>query len=128
MGGVNFGGTSRTGEVTPDLKTRGARLRLAMRVRGVNKLSVLAATIGTSESAVCRWCNNENMTLDNIVRVCVSLNVSADWLLLGRGHMDMHQSGTVSLLPHLYQLIMPMAPNMREQVAGILRMLATELS
>ena len=128
MMSVENRGKKARGIQEPSLQTRGARLRRAMNARGMNKLSVLAASIGASESAVCRWCNDESMTLDHIERVCVSLNISADWLLLGRGHMDQHRANATPPLAHLYPLMADMAPHMRKQIALFLRMLVAELS
>lgn len=70
------------------IAARGARLSYAMRHRGFNKLSVLAHHLGVTESAVSRWRGQGNMTVNNIIAVCDVLDVSADWLLLGRGAME----------------------------------------
>lgn len=71
-----------------DIAARAARLSYAMRHRGFNKLSVLAHRLGVTESAVSRWRGQGNMTVTNVTAVCAALDVSADWLLLGRGAMD----------------------------------------
>lgn len=70
-------------------KNRGERLMAAMKARRIPKLSVLAAALNVSESAVSRWRRNGPMTVDNVEAVCRFLDISADWLLLGRGSMDL---------------------------------------
>lgn len=74
---------------------RGRRIRKAMGQRRINKHCALAAAMGVSESAVSRWCQGGPMTLTNVIALCQYLDVSADWLLLGRGDMEQHrQSAT----------------------------------
>jgi transcriptional regulator with XRE-family HTH domain len=70
-------------------ENRGERLMAAMKARRIPKLSVLAAALNVSESAVSRWRRNGPMTVDNVEAVCRFLDISADWLLLGRGSMDL---------------------------------------
>jgi predicted transcriptional regulator len=45
---------------------RGNRLGEAMHARGVYKLSVLAALLGVTESAVSRWRHSGAMTVENV--------------------------------------------------------------
>jgi transcriptional regulator with XRE-family HTH domain len=71
--------------------TRGERLSAAMAARRVPKLSAMAAELGVSESAISRWRHNGSMTVDNVEAVCRILDISADWLLLARGSMDLHK-------------------------------------
>jgi AraC-like DNA-binding protein/DNA-binding Xre family transcriptional regulator len=74
-----------------DIAARCARLSYAMQHRGPNKLSVLAHDLGVTESVVSRWRGQGNMTdmtVNNVIAVCDVLDVSADWLLLGRGSME----------------------------------------
>ena len=78
-----------------DIAARGARLSYAMRHRGFNKLSVLAYRLGVTESAVSRWRVQGNMTISNVIALCDVLDVSADWLLLGRGAMECRMASSV---------------------------------
>lgn len=90
-----------------DIAARGARLSYAMRHRGFNKLSVLAYRLGVTESAVSRWRAQGNMTISNVIALCDVLDVSADWLLLGRGAMEFRMTEPVeedSFQPWLHQL------------------------
>lgn len=91
----------------------GERLRLAIQHRGMGKLSVVACTVGVTESAVSRWRNGGAMSLGNVAIVCQRLDISADWLVLGRGHMDMHLSdGTVGF-PQIAQNLAKLSPHAR---------------
>lgn len=69
-------------------EARGARLCLAMKARGVMKLCVLSAAMGVSESAVSRWRHGGPITLHNAAQLCGALDISLDWLMLGRGHLN----------------------------------------
>jgi transcriptional regulator with XRE-family HTH domain len=70
---------------------RGERLRLAMDARGVRKQHAFAFQLKVHESAITRWKSNRSLSLDNAIAVCAALDISLDWLLLGRGTMDSHK-------------------------------------
>jgi transcriptional regulator with XRE-family HTH domain len=70
---------------------RGERLRLAMDARGVRKQHAFAFQLKVHESAITRWKANRSFSLDNAIAVCAALDISLDWLLLGRGTMDFHK-------------------------------------
>jgi plasmid maintenance system antidote protein VapI len=70
---------------------RGERLRLAMDARGVRKQHAFAFQLKVHESAITRWKANRSLSLDNAIAVCAALDISLDWLLLGRGTMDFHK-------------------------------------
>ena len=65
----------------------GNRLSYAMRVRGMQKSLVLALAIGVNESTISRWRNSEPISVANAVGLAVALDVSLDWLLIGRGNI-----------------------------------------
>ena len=67
---------------------RGSRLCQAMKVRGLEKLCALAVAMQVSESAISRWRHGGPITLDNAVLLCSALDISLDWLMLGRGRLD----------------------------------------
>jgi hypothetical protein len=70
---------------------RGERLCLAMDARGVRKQHAFAFQLKVHESAITRWKANRSFSLDNAIAVCAALDISLDWLLLGRGTMDSHR-------------------------------------
>jgi plasmid maintenance system antidote protein VapI len=62
-----------------------------MEARGVRKQHALAFQLKVHESAITRWKANRSLSLDNAIAVCAALDISLDWLLLGRGTMDFHK-------------------------------------
>ena len=72
-------------------RDRGRRIRQAFEMKGIRKHSVIAAALRVTEGAVSRWCHGGPMTLANVIGLCEYLDISVDWLLLGRGHVDQHQ-------------------------------------
>lgn len=104
---------------------RGGRLVEAMRTRGLYKLSVLAALLGVTESAVSRWRHNGKMTVENVTSLCVALDISIDWFLTGRGHMDMHKTAESSTPSLIATLAEGLRPHVREQLEGLLHAVIT---
>lgn len=74
----------RTRNQTPP-PLRGNRLAEAMLLRGWNKQTALAEALGVKPSAVSRWLKNGSLSLDHAVALCDFLDISLDWLMLGRG-------------------------------------------
>jgi transcriptional regulator with XRE-family HTH domain len=62
-----------------------------MDARGVRKQHAFAFQLKVHESAISRWKANRSLSLDNAIAVCAALDISLDWLLLGRGTMDSHK-------------------------------------
>jgi plasmid maintenance system antidote protein VapI len=75
------------------MSTRGERIRHALAARGVRKQQALAAELDVHESAITRWKENAAMSLDNAIALGAVLDISLDWLLLGRGTIDSHKTG-----------------------------------
>jgi len=73
------------------MASRGERLRSALAARGYSKQMSLAAKLKVSESAVSRWQQDEGLSLEHAGRLCEALDISLDWLVLGRGDMDLHR-------------------------------------
>jgi len=80
--------------------TLGVRICEAMEYRKLSKLYAVAVALNVTESAVCRWRKNGKMTVENIIALCELLDVSTDWLLLGRGTMDTHRTAQPARAPH----------------------------
>jgi transcriptional regulator with XRE-family HTH domain len=74
-----------------DARRRGERIRVAIEQRGVKKLTALAAELGVTVGALTRWRQGGPMSLDNGIRFCQALDVSLDWLAMGRAHPDHHR-------------------------------------
>jgi len=75
---------------------RGKRLQEAIEARGIKKMYVFAMELAVSESTVSRWKTGAPITVENLIRLCGRIDISVDWLLLGRGHMDGHQHFSVN--------------------------------
>ncbi len=86
-------GETARGERDPG---RGERLEEALRIRNIKKMYVLALEIGVNESAISRWRKGAPIATDNVIKLCRTLDISADWLLLARGNTDQHISLSVS--------------------------------
>jgi plasmid maintenance system antidote protein VapI len=92
-----------------DHSARGERLRRALAVRQVQKQMTLAAELKVDESAISRWQRGAGLSITHAGRLCEVLDISLDWLILGRGDMDLHHRSqapdTHSQPPHLQQKI-----------------------
>ncbi|WP_019645307.1 helix-turn-helix domain-containing protein [Novispirillum itersonii] len=75
---------------------RGKRIRLAMAYRNKTKTHALAAELDVSVAAISRWQNGGHLSLDSACNLARALDVSLDWLLLGRGTLDWHQDERVT--------------------------------
>lgn len=62
------------------------------------------------------------MTLGNVAIVCDRLDISADWLVLGRGHMDMHLHLATAepKFPHIARHLAKLSPAAREELSRFL--------
>lgn len=69
---------------------RGERLKYAMDIRGIGKMYIFAMEMQVSESTISRWVAGAPISLDNLVILCRKIDISIDWLLLGRGNMESH--------------------------------------
>lgn len=105
---------------------RGNRLAEAMYARGIYKLSVLSTLLGVTESAISRWRHNGTMTVENVTALCVALDISVDWFLTGRGHMDMHRDPVAGPHARITTLVERLRPQVREQLAGLLNAVVNE--
>jgi transcriptional regulator with XRE-family HTH domain len=82
----------------------GYRLQQALQARKIRKLHALAVEIGIDQSAISRWRNGMPISLRNAVALSRALDVSLDWLVMGRGAIDMHRvvpSAPVDLAAHV---------------------------
>ncbi|KMO34063.1 hypothetical protein VQ03_23965 [Methylobacterium tarhaniae] len=75
---------------------RGKRIREAMALNNVRKSQALAAELDVSAAAVSRWQSGGHLSLESACALAQRLDVSLDWLLLGRGTMDWHRYNTLS--------------------------------
>jgi transcriptional regulator with XRE-family HTH domain len=85
------------------MESRGDRLSRAIKDRGISKMMVLAMDLDVHESAISRWRKGGPMSLEHAARISEVLNISLDWLVLGRGEMDAHK--TDHLAREEYELV-----------------------
>ena len=65
-------------------RQRGKRIANAMQKRGRHKAMALAIELGVSPAAMSKWINGHSMTLENACLLAECLDVSLDWLAMGR--------------------------------------------
>ena len=71
--------------------SRGERVAHAIKARGIGKMLNLALDLGVDESAISRWKKGGPMSLKSAARLARALDVSLDWIVLGRGEMEHHK-------------------------------------
>lgn len=67
------------------------RINYALHYSQVRKLSALALEIGVDESAISRWKKTGNISIQNACALCNILDISMDWVILGRGDIQQHK-------------------------------------
>jgi transcriptional regulator with XRE-family HTH domain len=78
------------------MESRGDRLSRAIKGRGISKMMALALDLDVHESAISRWRKGGPMSLENAARISEVLDISLDWLVLGRGEMDAHTAESLA--------------------------------
>ena len=78
------------------MRNRGYRVRHVMKARGIHKQFALAIDLGIDQSTLSRWSNGATLSAENAIKLSMALDVSLDWLLLGRGHMEQHKQQKLS--------------------------------
>ncbi|WP_417675069.1 helix-turn-helix domain-containing protein [Roseibium sp.] len=73
-------------------RDRGKRIGQAMARRGHRKAMALAAELDISPAALTKWKQGHAMSLENACRLADLLDVSMDWLMLGRNAPDWLQA------------------------------------
>lgn len=70
----------------------GNRLRTLLKQQKNLKQLALANAIGVEESTISRWLSGGNIKVAHLVTLCEFLDVSVDWLIMGRGSPILHKS------------------------------------
>ncbi|WP_428424451.1 helix-turn-helix domain-containing protein [Pararhizobium sp.] len=79
-------------------RARGDRLKQAMTASGHRKATALAAELSISPAAITKWTQGHAMSVDHARNLAALLNVSLDWLLMGRNGPDWLRPGQLSEL------------------------------
>ncbi|MDI1328365.1 MAG: helix-turn-helix transcriptional regulator [Brevundimonas sp.] len=93
------------------------RLGEALRQRRIGKLQALAAELGVDESAISRWRRGPAISIANAIRLSQTLDVSLDWLVTGRGHIDAHREAAPAV-ERLARELFPGLPSGRALIAA----------
>ena len=75
---------------------RGKRIDHAMKMRGHLKAMALAVELGISPAAITKWKQGHAMSLDHACNLAGLLDISLDWLLMGRNDPDWLQPNQLS--------------------------------
>jgi len=103
-------------------KQRAARVREALRRRGVRKLYGLALDLGVDQSTISRWTTDGGISLYHAAALCAHLEISLDWLVLGRGSMELGSRGRDAA--DLADLLAALEPELMACFATILKALS----
>jgi transcriptional regulator with XRE-family HTH domain len=107
----------------------GERLRFALSARHFKKQMAFAAEVGVDDSVVSRWQQGKTLSMPNAIRVCEVLDISLDWLLLGRGTIDSHRQVYPSVMQERLQLATSGLPDsVLNALAAIAEAIRTELN
>lgn len=79
------------------MTSRGRRLRDAMVAQGFSKQHAFAVLLQVNESTVTRWLADGPMSLASAAEICRTLDLSLDWLILGRGEMRAHHADAAAI-------------------------------
>ncbi len=111
------------------MTSRGERLQEALAERGVRKQMALAAELGVDESAISRWQRDAGLSLNHAARLCEVLDISLDWLVLGRGDMDLHRrAGAASAEREVGPPLAPLPEPIAAAMARLASVISSELS
>ncbi len=67
------------------------RLKKVFKAQSIKKQSALALEMNVDESTISRWQKDGNLSIKNAAKICDHLDISMDWLILGRGCMNQHK-------------------------------------
>ena len=67
------------------------------------------------------------MSLDKAIALCRELDVSADWLLLGIGHMDQHKK-SAEIAPAHAELLGILSPAAAAMLMNFIKLIAIDRS
>ncbi|MCY7293832.1 helix-turn-helix domain-containing protein [Alteromonas sp. a30] len=70
----------------------GSRLRNYLKDKHNLKQLALANAIGVEESTISRWLSGGNIKVSHLINLCAFLDISIDWLIMGRGTPALHKT------------------------------------
>ncbi|WP_102867259.1 helix-turn-helix domain-containing protein [Pseudovibrio exalbescens] len=81
----------------------GSRLHAIASERGWTKQLSLASALNVDVSTVSRWLKGGQISLDHLIQLSTLLDVSLDWLVLGRGTPTNHRCEQEAYCPACHQ-------------------------
>lgn len=78
-----------------DNRERGKRLQHALTLRERRKMMALAVELGVSPAAVSKWKQGGTMSVEHACRIALMLEISLDWLLMGRDTPEWSQRAQI---------------------------------
>ncbi len=97
----------------------GNRLRCYLKGQNNLKQLALANAIGVEESTISRWLSGGNIKVSHLVSLCNYLDISLDWLIMGRGTPALHKFDEKESI-RLKQL----PENIREDISSLIKNLS----
>jgi transcriptional regulator with XRE-family HTH domain len=98
-------------------RERGVRLKQAIMIRGHRKATALAAQLEISPAAITKWTQGHAMSVEHACNLAALLDISLDWLLIGRNGPDWLQPDQLS------ELELDLISKLRERPARIIQLL-----
>ncbi|WP_113117530.1 MULTISPECIES: helix-turn-helix domain-containing protein [unclassified Rhizobium] len=106
---------------------RGRRIQEAIDLRKWRKLTALAVALGVNESALTRWRKGDSISLESAANLCKALDVSLDWLVLGRGSPEHHKLPSRSEPEHEFaSLFRALPPGAADHLTAFLRSVCSD--
>jgi len=103
---------------------RGKRFDQAMKMRGHLKAMALAVELGISPAAITKWKQGHAMSVGHACALADLLDISLDWLLMGRNSPDWLQPDQLSDTEIDLVSMLRQRP---ERVGGLLIILLSEM-
>lgn len=102
-------------------KERARRLQDALDLRGRRKRYAVACEIGVNPSSLTRWLQGDPISIEHAIRLCLLLDISLDWLLLGRGAPEPTMTqGLTAAEQRLLETCRMLRPEVPELLIGLL--------
>ena len=104
---------------------RGARLSAAMIANGQKYNCQLSYDLGITESSLSRWRGGGPMSVSRAVSLAQHLNVTLDWLIMGRTSQNRKIESPNLELGQATHMFVALTPNDRELVLTLTKALAS---
>lgn len=97
----------------------GNRLRVYLKDNNNLKQLALANAIGVEESTISRWLSGGNIKVSHLINLCAFLDISLDWLIMGRGTPALHKTDLDNL-----GMLKALPEDIRDDIHNLIRKLS----